>query len=157
MTTGGRVHVRTATAADLDALAALEAASFPPPERPWSREQLEGELGHPAGKVWIALEDQGTPAVGYAAFRKTADEAELLRIATAPQARRRGVALALLEAALQDLDDSGTARCFLEVRRDNLAALALYRHQGFHEIGLRLRYYPDGGDALLLARRRPGG
>ena len=34
----------------------------------------------------------------------------------------------------------------------NAAALALYLGLGFDELGRRRQYYPDGTDALLLAR-----
>jgi ribosomal-protein-alanine N-acetyltransferase len=41
---------------------------------------------------------------------------------------------------------------FLEVAPGNAAARALYASAGYAEVGRRPRYYPDGSDALLLAR-----
>jgi ribosomal-protein-alanine N-acetyltransferase len=38
----------------------------------------------------------------------------------------------------------------LEVRSDNAPALALYERFGFMRISQRPKYYPDGGDALIL-------
>ena len=47
----------------------------------------------------------------------------------------------------------------LEVRLSNQQARRLYRHQGFHTVGLRRRYYPDDlEDALVMSaslRLRP--
>jgi ribosomal-protein-alanine N-acetyltransferase len=151
MTTRGEIQIRHATVEDLEALLALETSSFPPPDHPWSRQQLTAELQQASSRVWLAL-GPGERAMGYSAFRQMADEAELLRIATAPEARRQGVAAALLEGALPVLENAGVQRIFLEVRRDNAPALALYGRHGFQQVGVRRRYYPDGSDALLLAR-----
>ncbi len=39
---------------------------------------------------------------------------------------------------------------FLEVATGNAAALALYRREGFTEVGRRRRYYADLSDAIVL-------
>ena len=44
------------------------------------------------------------------------------------------------------------ASLFLEVAADNAAARALYAEEGFCRVGQRRRYYPGGGDALVLRR-----
>jgi GNAT superfamily N-acetyltransferase len=51
----------------------------------------------------------------------------------ADDARRRGVARALLDAAAQYARDDGAAGISLETTRDNAAARALYRAAGWHE------------------------
>jgi ribosomal-protein-alanine N-acetyltransferase len=139
------VALRLADEADLPALAALEAASFPDP---WSETLLAGELAAPTSLVLVAFE--ASAATGYAAFRRAADEAELLRVAVAPAARGRRVALRLVEAGLARLLADGVRSCFLEVRPENRPARALYRALGFRETGRRPRYYADGSDALIL-------
>ena len=140
-------RIRPAVDPDVAALATLEAEAFP---EPWSRRLLADELRHPASLVLVA-EDAGA-VVGYASFRRAADEAELLRVAVAPPARSRGVGRRLVEAGLHELARGGAARCFLEVRPANAQALALYRRLGFAETGRRRAYYPDGSDALILSR-----
>ncbi len=40
---------------------------------------------------------------------------------------------------------------YLEVRRSNVAALALYRDAGFVAVGVRARYYADDEDAIEMA------
>ena len=140
------VALRVAGVADLPALAALEAASFPDS---WSERLLAGELAASGSLLLLASDSSSTP-LGYAAFRRAADEAELLRVAVAPAARRRGLARRLVEAGLARLLREGVRSCFLEVRPANAPALALYRALGFREAGRRRRYYADGSDALLL-------
>ena len=90
-------------------------------------------------------------AEGLVLARVAADEAELLTIGVLPQARRRGVGLALLRAAAGEAARLGAIRLFLEVATRNAPARALYAQAGLVEVGRRRRYYPDGDDALVLA------
>jgi [ribosomal protein S18]-alanine N-acetyltransferase len=84
-----------------------------------------------------------------------AGEQSLLTIATAPDARRRGFAAALLEHMLTEGTARGSRSCFLEVRASNEAAIALYRRLGFEPHDVRRRYYADGEDAAVMLRRVP--
>jgi len=136
--------VRPATAGDLDALEALESAAF---TDPWTRAQIDGELSEPHAVVLVT---HGLEA--YAVFRHIAGEAELLRLAVAPPARRRGLARRLVEHGLDVLRAGGCSGCFLEVRTTNGPAIALYEALAFRRAGQRRRYYADGTDALLMHR-----
>ena len=141
-------RIDAATGADLEALADLESTAFP---HPWNHALLADELAHPHAILLTAREDPEAAPAAYAAFRMLAGEGELLRIATVPAARGRGAARALLEAGLARLAAAGCARCHLEVRTDNAAAIALYQRRGFTRRGYRRGYYADGGDAVLFA------
>ncbi len=79
--------------------------------------------------------------VGFVAARKTADEAEILNIAVLSDFRRKGIASALLRAALDDFLSSAVARVFLELRESNLPARELYQRHGFVPSGRRKGYY----------------
>lgn len=146
----GVLQIRAAGPSDLPALAALEQATF---TEPWSPAALAGFWESPGACAWLALEPAGS-AVGFALFAVVpqAHEAELLRVGTAPEWKRSGIASSLLHVALTDLDRLSITT-FLEVRADNLAALALYRRLGFEPCGLRHAYYPDGCDARLFQRK----
>lgn len=39
---------------------------------------------------------------------------------------------------------------WLEVHKNNVSAINLYEKQGFDIVGRRPRYYPDGGEAVLM-------
>jgi len=82
-------------------------------------------------------------------------EAELLRIAVAPSARRRGLGQRLLQANQSSLAALGCDTLHLEVRVSNLPARALYESLGWREVGLRKGYYRDGEDAALYRRDLP--
>ena len=79
--------------------------------------------------------------VGFVAARQAADEAEILNIAVHPDFRRKGIAYALLHAALDEFLSSGVARVFLELRESNLPARNLYQRHGFVPSGRRKNYY----------------
>ena len=85
--------------------------------------------------------------------RRAADEAEILTIAVAPEARRRGAARAMLRAAIAEATARGAATLFLEVSSANSVARALYESEGFGQVGKRRGYYEDGTDALVLAKK----
>lgn len=132
-----------ASAAHAGVMAAMHAAAFPAGER-WGPEALGLLLGQPG--VFGLIAD----AKGFVLARVAADEAEILTLAVAPSARRRGVAFGLIAAAKHRAAAAGAVAMFLEVASDNEAARALYAKAGFRRVGRRARYYPNGGDALVL-------
>jgi [ribosomal protein S18]-alanine N-acetyltransferase len=85
-------------------------------------------------------------------FWVVAGEMHLLNLAVHRAHRRRGIARALLTAALAQGRGHNVSVVWLEVRPSNAAALALYQSFGFQEVGRRARYYNDNGeDALIYA------
>jgi [ribosomal protein S18]-alanine N-acetyltransferase len=127
---------------DLDRLVVLHAACF---TEAWSRDFLMRLMEGPGVYGWLADDD------AFLLLRVVADEAEVLSIGTRPDARRAGLARALVQHAIAAAQAHGATRLFLEVAADNVAALALYRAHGFMEVGRRRGYY-SGIDALVLAR-----
>ena len=120
-------------------------AAFPPAEA-WGADAMALMLEMPgAYGLW-------RPEAGLVLAREAGGEAEILTLAVAPAARRRGLGAALLAAALQGAVLRAAAAMFLEVSAGNAAALALYRSAGFAEVGRRRRYYADGSDALVMRR-----
>lgn len=131
------------------ALAALHAAAFPPAEA-WGADAISLMLGL-EGAYGLGLEGQG-----FILARAVAGEAEILTLAVAPEARRQGVAGALLRAAMIEAQYRDALVMFLEVSAANIAARGLYAGAGFTQVGLRRRYYADGTDALVLSRPLSG-
>lgn len=82
-------------------------------------------------------------------------EAELLRIAVTPAARRQGLARRLLEANQASLAALGCDTLHLEVRISNTPARSLYESLGWRVVGQRKGYYRDGEDAALYRRDLP--
>jgi ribosomal-protein-alanine N-acetyltransferase len=137
--------VISATIAHAAAFAAIHTAAFPPGEA-WGVPAFAELLATPGVHGLIE------PAGGIILARHVTDEAEILTLATLPEARRQGIAARLLYTALQHAATHGVGRMFLEVSASNLAARDLYDSAGFVACGRRSRYYPDGSDAVVLQR-----
>ena len=139
------------TAEDLDEVLEIENRSFP---GPWTRALFEKELENSHSCNLVArLPGKGERGVaGYAVFWHVADEMHLLQIAVHEDFRRRGIAHRLLDESIRMASQSGCRHAFLEVRRENGAARALYESFGFKDIGMRKKYYSDGADACVMGR-----
>jgi ribosomal-protein-alanine N-acetyltransferase len=89
--------------------------------------------------------------IGFAGLWLMVDEAHITTIATHPGFRRLGLGEYML-ASLIDIAYSINAKWVtLEVRVTNYTAQNLYRKYGFHEAGIRHRYYSDNNeDALIM-------
>ena len=140
---------------DVDALAQVTAQAFDPRYgEAWSPTQLRGTLAQ-AGS-WLRIAVDGEAAVGFTLCRLLVDEAELLLIAVTPSTRGTGVGRLLLEAALEDARGRGVTSMFLEMRDGNAAGSALYKGQGFVEVGRRRDYYRGAEaqrfDAITMRR-----
>jgi ribosomal-protein-alanine N-acetyltransferase len=110
---------------------------------------IREESKRPWSLVWVAR-DSGEP-VAYLIAWHVADELHLLMIATHPGSRRRGVGRELVSRLIDFAFDKNVMHIFLEVRRSNAAAIALYRAFGFYLLSIRKGYYADGEDALEMA------
>ena len=134
------------TAADVDAVCAIEEATF---ARPWSRASIENELTNSCAR-YVVLR-RGGETVGYAGMWLVIDEAHVTNVAIRKDLRGQGLGEKLMRALIQLAADSGMIWMTLEERRSNAAAQGLYRKLGFVDVGWRKRYYEDNGeDALLM-------
>lgn len=130
-------------------LAALHARCFTLP-RPWSAAEFAGFLSDPL--AFLLVEGDA----GFLLGRAVAGEAELLTLAVAPEARRRGLGRKLVARFLYQARLRGAVTAFLEVADTNTGARALYAASGFAESGRRKEYYRDGNgaavDAVVMSR-----
>jgi ribosomal-protein-alanine N-acetyltransferase len=122
------------TNADAQAVFALEQAAF---SVPWTLPQVLSELTGALSVRTGGFDGEGL--IGYCFARDLGEEAEILRIAVAPQRRGCGIGAVLLREALALLPNA--KQVFLEVREGNAAARRLYEKLGFVQVGLRRGYY----------------
>jgi ribosomal-protein-alanine N-acetyltransferase len=136
---------------DVEALARMHATSF---ADAWSAEWIAKLLAHP-GTFAFLVEGEA----GFIRARAAGGEAEILTLAVAPAARRRGIGSALISAACRQAQEMGADAMFLEVSRTNESAKTLYMRLGFREVGHRRGYYQEPGrsneDALVLCGKLP--
>ena len=143
----GRVELLPMRPADLDAVLAIEYRACP---FPWSRDNFTDSMASNYS-CWVCRVDHDV--AGYFVLMLAVDDAHLLTIAVAESHQRRGLGARLLGQAMAIGLAGGAQTLLLEVRPSNVKALAMYRHFGFKQIGVRRGYYPaDGGreDALVL-------
>lgn len=126
----------------LNELETLHRACFP--NKPWSASDF-ADLKK-SGCDIIASQN------GFVVWRVVADEAEIITIGVHPDARKAGIASAMLVIIEADAKKRGAKKMFLEVAENNHPARALYEHNGYIQIGMRPKYY-DGIDAILMEKQ----
>ncbi|MBV8851349.1 MAG: GNAT family N-acetyltransferase [Methylobacteriaceae bacterium] len=152
------IIIRKGRPADLDRLVAIENAAFEGDRL--SRRSLRAYLTKPNVSLLIGEADSGKSAqiIGYAlvAFRKDSKKARLYSIASDPEYRLgsgRGLGRLLLAACEEEATTRGAESLVLEVRADNVRAIALYETRGYKKFGAIADYYEDGASALRYAKR----
>ena len=142
-----RIEMRPMNAGDLDEVLSIEysVCSFP-----WGRGNFADSMAS-GYSCWVCRVEG--ELVGYFVLMLAVDDAHLLTISVAEKRQRLGFGARLLHHAMKVARESGATTVLLEVRPSNEKALAMYRHFGFQQIGVRRGYYPaEGGreDALVL-------
>lgn len=141
--------IRKGSAADIDAIAALEQECF---ASPWSRESLYHDLAENQLSTYFVAELQGQ-IVGYVGIWMIMDEGHINNVAVSPSYRRQHIGSALIAAMLRSTEEAGIKSHTLEVRAGNRAAKGLYENYGFKEAGVRKGYYEDNGeDGIIMWR-----
>ena len=145
-------RLRPMTPADLASVAALERESY---VFPWSDQIFADCLR--VGYHCVVVET-GEGLGGYAVLSMGAGEAHLLNLCIAERLRRQGVGRELLLSVLRHARDRGIRDAFLEVRRSNKGAIALYHELGFECVGQRRGYYQahEGREDALVYRLELG-
>ncbi|MBQ6118911.1 MAG: ribosomal protein S18-alanine N-acetyltransferase [Clostridia bacterium] len=128
--------VRRAALSDLDAIAAIEQASF---SDPWSRALLESDLLK-ENSVYLAAVWDGE-VCGYADGEDICGDFYVNNIAVAQAYRNRHIAETMLRELIGAARDRRCGFVTLEVRAGNLPAQKLYEKCGFRKVGTRPDYY----------------
>lgn len=155
-------------AADVPEVLALERELFPADA--WPEQFFHDELSRTEPTAaqsatrtyWIAEdvlagrstggEPQRGRIVGYAGMMCVLPLADVQTLAVAPTAQGQGLGSRLLALIEDEAVRRGAEDLLLEVRADNPGAQRLYLRRGFEQIHKRRRYYPDGGDAIIMRR-----
>lgn len=135
---------------DVPALLALEKACFG--REAFTDTQLRQMLSARYGLAMGIWED--SLLVGAALLEVLVPESELHSLAVLPGKRRRGLGAALLKSALSAARKRGATEMFLEVRRSNQGAIALYERAGFAALSVRRGYYSHPREDALVMRKR---
>jgi len=136
----------------IDDLVCIEAMERKVYEHPWTLGNFQDSLAS-GYQCWLVRDAIGT-LVGYFLLMLAPDEGHLLNITVLPVMQGKGFGRHLLEHAMMISRTHGAPAVLLEVRPSNPRALAVYRHMGFKQIGIRKRYYPSADqqreDAIVM-------
>lgn len=116
----------------------------------WNDEDLakefsEGVLGWGSFSVSHQLQ-------GFILYRQNLDIGEILLLATDPRLKRSGVMSQLLAEFEKNTPELN--EYWLEVHKENLSAIQFYEKTQFQTVGVRPKYYRDGGAALLFTKKK---
>ncbi|WP_082652591.1 GNAT family N-acetyltransferase/peptidase C39 family protein [Aureimonas sp. AU12] len=147
--------IRPATLDDVDALVALECASFDADRI--SRRSFRNLLQSRSALVLVAANAEGALA-GYCAilFRAGTALARLYSIAVSRETAGRGLGRALLRRAEREAFERDRIGLRLEVREDNARAIQLYESEQYRPIGRYLDYYADHTTAIRFEKTLRG-
>lgn len=137
---------------DIPAVSQIDRMSF---SLPWPEQTYHYEVSaNRLARCLVAETEDGTVAAMIVSWL-VVDELHIATIATHADYRRQGIGAQLLTAALQDGQRMGMRRAFLEVRKGNEAAQAMYRKFGFSVTGIRPKYYRDNDEDAILMTLEP--
>ncbi|MCJ7767385.1 ribosomal protein S18-alanine N-acetyltransferase [Candidatus Bathyarchaeota archaeon] len=105
------------------------------------------ENGHTVGYIMCRIE-VGLSNLGLTGIVK---KGHVVSIAVMPEHRRKGIAKALMTAAMEGMRHCNAKQCYLEVRLTNEAAVELYKKLGFEISRTVHGYYADGEDAYVMS------
>jgi ribosomal-protein-alanine N-acetyltransferase len=148
MRAGLRFLEREVVAGDVAGLEAAELECF---ADPWPGRFFWAEMNAPARFCRIVVDPAGRLA-GYLFCAWQYLDLHVLKIATLPVFRRRGLARRLMALAEEHVIQSCGETVTLEVRQSNAGAKGLYSSLGYQEKGLRRKYYADGEDAIVMTK-----
>lgn len=148
--TASPAHVRPMREQDVRYVEEIERVSF---TMAWAGRTFQSLLRRMDAECWVAEDDKGR-LLGYAVAWWALDQAELANIAVRADSRGRGLGGQLLDRVLESMKARGMREIFLEVRRSNDVAAAMYRRRDFVEVGIRKNYYDlPREDALVLRKK----
>lgn len=160
---GAIIRYQPLEAVWVSAVEALEAQTMG--SDAWHGSQILDELPRGDRTWWAAYEmndsskravsPEDAKLIGYAGGWIVDGQVQVLKVATDPAYRRRGIAQELLAHIARDARDLGATEMTLEVRLSNTGAHAFYERLGLKRIGVRPRYYSDREDAVIYTGPLP--
>ncbi len=142
-----RMRFRRMEHEDIEAVASIESLSIKPP---WSKEAFRSAIERE--ETYYVVCEAGGKIKGYAGMWIAADEAEITGVAVEPESRNAGLGQDIVKHLLEKGKDLGVKKYFLEVRKSNHAAIAVYEKCGFERVGERKDFYREPDEDAVVMR-----
>lgn len=150
-TGGPALEIRAITYAEIEQVGSIESDLHPIDA--WSPAAFASAVSEPRIYVCRVAVDPSAGLLGYAVVGMAGDQCDLQNLTVGAEHQRRGVGRRLLVDALDLARQRGARDAFLEVRDDNVAAVALYTSCGFEVVARRRAYYAHGVHAVVMHTR----
>lgn len=142
------VNYRRMTPDDVEAVYAIEVATFP---APWTLDSFHYEMRENQFSHYIVAYNDNEKIIGFCGMWIVIDSAQITNVAVLTEARGLGIGEGLMREAMKAAKNAGAETMSLEVRVTNTVAQNLYRKLQFQDGGIRKGYYTDNGeDALVM-------
>lgn len=142
------ITIKKTCIGDAEAIAETESLCFSSPE---SAATVISALENPLYRIFTAFcEDR---IAGHSITVVCGGEADILSVAVRPEFRRKGIGRRLLEKTEAEASSSGASEIFLEVRKSNTPAIALYVSEGFSAVGERRNFYEKPREDAILMKK----
>nr|WP_106781562.1 ribosomal protein S18-alanine N-acetyltransferase [Lysinibacillus timonensis] len=142
------VIYRKMTEKDVQAVHAIELASFP---TPWTLDSFYYEMKENNFAYYIVAETEPGNIIGFCGMWIVVDSAQITNVAVNDSVRGQGIGEGLMREAMRVAREHNVDVMTLEVRISNHVAKNLYRKLGFQDGGIRKGYYTDNQeDALVM-------
>ena len=101
-------------------------------------------------RVIVAEKEENV--IGYVIFNQILDEAEIYKIVVLKELRKKQIAFKIIEFLLNELKKNNVKKIFLEVRKNNIPAINLYKKCGLINIREIVDYYnnPKENGIMML-------
>ena len=143
------IRIRHFSIADLPRVLEIEPASFRMVDA-WSK-PIFRKWYRKCPDLFIVAEISGTIA-GYMCTSIEQKTGEIESIAVDPAFRRQGVASALMDYTLREMQASGITTVELQVRTTNTGGIRFWQNAGFSPSGILPNFYDDGAEALQMKK-----
>ena len=141
------ITYRKMTPDDVEAVHAIELATFP---TPWTLDSFHYEMRENQYAHYLVAEDE-KGIIGFCGMWLVIDAAQITNVAVVERMRGQKIGEALMKEAMRVAREASMDVMSLEVRVTNVVAQNLYRKLGFLDGGIRKGYYTDNGeDALVM-------
>lgn len=137
---------RRMTEEDIVDVSGIECELFPDP---WPATAFLSEIRQEKTSFPLIVEENDK-IIGYIVCWYYNNELHIGNIAVSHSEQGKGTGKYLLNTIFDYFEDYKTA--YLEVRETNQKAICLYESFGFHIAYRRMRYYPNGDDALVMVK-----
>ncbi|MBN22343.1 MAG: ribosomal-protein-alanine N-acetyltransferase [Bdellovibrionaceae bacterium] len=149
------MSLRPADEDDIESMVRIEKSVHP---SPWNAQHFLEELNKSFSTLWVYTDDETDSLVyGYICFWEMDKELQILNVAVDPQKKRQGLGHGLVQKVISYGIKNQLKRIFLNVRKSNDPAIALYQKCQFQITHVRKNFYSHSEDAYEMEVRLDGG